>query len=283
MKPFTTLLIVVAFFSCSALSKVQTEWRAPRLENQVYMQTDEGLVIIELAPFIAPNHVTRFKNLVNQGYYDGLDFYRVIDGFVAQAGDLEDKKPTQFNSPLKAEFTRPIPPISAFQLEQKNDFMAPETGYLHEFPAGRDLQSKEEWLLHCPGNVAMARDVNKDSATTHFYMVIGQATRHLDRNMSSFGQVIYGMPALQSLKRASVNEASGVIVQAEQRSKIHWIKMAENIAPEERIKIEIQKQDSDAFQKRLQSARGLESEFFHFKGNGNLDMCYYKPKTYINE
>ncbi|MDO6692404.1 peptidylprolyl isomerase [Aliiglaciecola sp. 3_MG-2023] len=283
MKTFSAIFVIFTFFSYSALSKVQTEWRAPRLENQVYMQTDEGLVIIELAPFIAPNHVKRFKNLVNEGYYDGLDFYRVIDGFVAQAGDVDEKKPTQFNRQLAAEFTRSIPPMSAFQLEQKNDFMAPETGYLHEFPAGRDLQTKEEWLLHCPGNVAMAREVDKDSASTHFYIVIGQATRHLDRNMSSFGQVIYGMHVVQSLKRAHVNVATGLIEKSGQRSKIQWIKMAENIAPDQRIKIEIQKQDSKAFQERLRSSRNLENEFFHFKGNGNLDMCYYKPKAQIHE
>jgi peptidylprolyl isomerase len=65
----------------------EKEWRTPSPDNTVYMQTSEGLVIIELAPFIAPEHTLRFKNLVKEGFYDGLDFYRVIDGFVAQAGD----------------------------------------------------------------------------------------------------------------------------------------------------------------------------------------------------
>ena len=51
----------------------------PQQENLVYLQSDQGLVIVELAPFIAPNHVAQFKALVNEGFYNGLDFYRVID------------------------------------------------------------------------------------------------------------------------------------------------------------------------------------------------------------
>lgn len=264
-----------------------SEWRTPAIENQVYMQTDSGLVIFELAPFIAPNHVTRFKELVSSGFYDGLDFYRVIDGFVAQAGDILGDKakalPDKLQSPLKAEFTRIAPQNSKFQLEQKTDFSAPQTGYLNGFSAGRDPSSKEEWLLHCPGILALARNTEKHSATTDFYVVIGQSTRHLDRNMSSFGKVIFGMPTIQSLKRASVNVASGVIEREELRSQIQWVKLAKDVEPKDRINVQIQRQDSATFQQKLESARTLSNPFFHFKGNGNLDLCYHQVKTRIQD
>ncbi|GAB5378924.1 MAG: peptidylprolyl isomerase [Aliiglaciecola sp.] len=273
------ICFLFTFLSSELAAQDDNQWRTPNSKDLVYLQTDKGLVIIELASFMAPKHAKRFENLVNEGFYDGLDFYRVIDGFVAQGGDMSGEKSSKFKSPLKAEFTRSAPEKSNFQLEQSPDFMAPQTGFLYGFPAGHDPETKEEWLLHCPGTVAMARSSEKDSATTDFYIVVGQATRHLDRNMSTFGKVIFGMPVIQSLSRASINVASGVIEDESSRSKILWAKMANNVPGEQRINVQVLKQNSEAAQNRLKSARKLDNEFFHFKGNGNLDMCYYQLKT----
>ena len=83
-------------------------------DKLVYMQTSEGLIIYQLLPQISPNHVEQFKSLVKEGFYDGLSFYRVIDGFVAQAGEGEQEwdnvtgKQSKFKSKLNAEFTRPL-------------------------------------------------------------------------------------------------------------------------------------------------------------------------------
>lgn len=257
----------------------QQEWRVPVSEDLIYIELETGTVIIELAPFIAPKHVSQFKALVAEGFYDGLDFYRVIDGFVAQAGDISEQKPSKNKTLLNAEFSRPIPLDSNFKLVQSPDFIAPQTGYLNGFAAGQDLQTKQQWLLHCPGAVAFARGVDADSASTEFYIVIGQATRHLDRNMSTIGRVIYGMPAVQALKRANMNSASGVIEDETKRSKILWAKLAKDISPQKRLHIEIQHQNSTQVTQRLASAKTLDNEFFHFKGNGNLDVCYYQLKT----
>lgn len=269
---FVSLLITQAGFA-------QSEWRTPKAENLVYLKLTTGTVVIELAPFMAPTHVSQFKALVAEGFYDGLDFYRVIDGFVAQAGDLSEQKPSKNKTPLIAEFSRPTPPNSDFMLLQSPDFIAPETGYLHGFAAGRDPQSKQEWLLHCPGAVAFARGVDANSASTEFYIVIGQATRHLDRNMSTIGRVIYGMPSVQALNRAHMNNASGVIEDETKRSKILWAKLAKDVSPDKQLKLQVQEQHSKQVSQRLDSAKKLDNEFFHFKGNGNLDVCYYQLKT----
>ncbi|WP_340678167.1 peptidylprolyl isomerase [Paraglaciecola sp.] len=273
-----TLLSLILIILSPALLAVE-QWRTPDSENLVYMQLATGTVVIELAPFMAPNHVTQFKALVKEGFYDGLDFYRVIDGFVAQGGDVSEQKPSQHNQPLKAEFSRPTPDNSPFMPVQKPDFMAAETGFLHGFAAGRDEQNQHEWLLHCPGTLAMARSNEADSASSDFYIVIGQATRHLDRNMSSFGRVIYGMPAIQALQRAELNNASGVIEDPSKRSKIQWIKLAKDVSAKQQLNIQLQSEFSTELAQRLQSARTLDNEFFHFKGNGNLDVCYYQLKS----
>jgi len=272
------LLLLTAFNT-----HAKQEWRTPNPDNLVYLELQTGTAIIELAPFMAPKHVKRFKNLVDEGFYNGLDFYRVIDGFVAQAGDVTEKKPSKNKALLKAEFSRPTPSKSDFMLVQSPDFIAPQTGYLHGFAAGRDPVAKQEWLLHCPGAVAFARDVDADSASTEFYIVIGQATRHLDRNMSTIGRVIYGMPAVQALNRAHINNASGVIEEATKRSKILWAKLAQDVSPKNQLNIQIQQQNSEQVAQRLASAKILDNEFFHFKGNSNLDVCYYQLKSRLED
>ncbi|NCP65270.1 MAG: peptidylprolyl isomerase [Paraglaciecola sp.] len=275
MLKLLSLLLLTFSFTVVA----DDDWRTPATENLVYMQLDTGLVVVELAPFMAPKHVAQFKALIKEGFYDGLDFYRVIDGFVAQAGDVNEQKASQHKGALAAEFTRSVATDSDFMLVQSPDFMAPQSGFLYGFPAGRDPDTKQEWLLHCPGTLAMARNNDANSATTDFYITIGQATRHLDRNMSSFGRVIYGMPAIQALHRAELNNSSGVIEDVSKRSKILWIKAAEYVAPAQRISVQVQQQTSAAVAQRLASARTLDNEFFHFKGNGNLDVCYYQLKS----
>lgn len=255
----------------------------PQQENIVYLQSDQGLVVIELAPFIAPNHVAQFKALVNEGFYNGLDFYRVIDGFVAQGGDVTEKKPSKYSASLAAEFTRPLTSTSNFVTVQSPDFLAQETGFMQGFPSGRSLTEKQEWLLHCPGAVAMARNNKANSGSTDFYIVIGQAPRHLDRNMSVFGQVIYGMENVQAMKRGNPNVDGGVINDVDQRSKIVSAKLGTSVDNSEQINFTRNLVTSDAFQTRLQSARTLDSEFFHYKGTGNIDVCYYRPRFTIEQ
>jgi peptidylprolyl isomerase len=167
-------------------------------------------------------------------------------------------------------------------LVQSPNFITPETGYIQGFAAGRDPYTKKEWLLHCPVTIAMARSVEANLATSNFYIVIGQATRHIDRHMSSFGRVIYCMPTVQGLLRADMNNASGVIEDETKRSKIKSVKLASDIPPNERLNIEVQVASSAPVKQRLASARTLDNDFFHFKGNGNIDLCYYQLESRVS-
>ena len=143
------ILSIILILLSPALLAVE-EWHTPDNENLVYIQLNTGTVVLELAPFMAPKHVAQFKALVKEGFYDGLDFYRVIDGFVAQGGDVTEQKVSQHNQQLKAEFSRETPQDSDFMLVQSPDFMAPETGFLHGFPAGREPVSKPRMAITLP-------------------------------------------------------------------------------------------------------------------------------------
>ena len=250
-------------------------------ENLVYLYSDTGLVVIELLDSIAPKHVQRFTSLVNEGFYDGLDFYRVIDGFVAQGGDLSEKKASKFTTQIEAEFTRSLNQDSDFITVQSPGLLAQQTGFIQGAPAGRSVPDRQEWLLHCPGAVAMARNNDANSATSDFYIVIGHAPRHLDRNMSVFAQVIYGMENVQAMRRGDPNVDGGVIEEPAKRSKIIQAKRGSKVEKAKQLTFSRQLVSSDAFQARLQSARTLENDFFHYKGSGNIDVCYYRPRAQL--
>ena len=269
-------IFIVAFY---ILQPIKADANLVTIEHAdlIYLETSEGLVIVELAPFFSPNHVNQFKNLVNEGFYNNLDFYRVIDGFVAQGGDSSETKSSSFDSPLKAEFTRAITAESAFITVQSPEFLASETGFINGFPAARSQNEKIEWLIHCPGAVAMARSTEPDSATTDFYIVIGQAPRHLDRNMSIFGQVVFGLNHVQSFQRGDRNINSGVIQNQEKRSKIISARLGEQVPANQRYLIQRYATDSQESKEKFENARNLSSDFFQYKGSGNVDVCYYKP------
>ena len=198
-------------------------WGLLESDNTVYMQLDEGMVVIELNPVFAPKTVKQFKGLLEEQFYRGLSFYRVIDGFVAQGGDESDIGDTHDVPALKAEFeiNWPVKPKDkeeakdwqpmSWTLVQKEDMFAPYTGFIDGFAAARDARKDgKAWLTHCPGTVAMARNTGPDTGSTDFYIVIGQAPRYLDRNLTIFGRVVWGMDVVQRIKRGPALE-NGII------------------------------------------------------------------------
>ena len=143
-------------------------------ENIMILKLKDGNVVLELFSDVAPNHVKRFKKLAEDKKYDGVVFHRVIDGFMAQTGDV------QFgNSNLES-----------FDLERAG------TGG-SELP---DLKSEFSDLPHERGTLSMARSSNPDSANSQFFICLNTAS-HLDRQYSVFGKVIKGMEFVDLIKK----------------------------------------------------------------------------------
>lgn len=251
-------------------------WTDIAQSDLVYLETSEGLVVIQLTDTIAPKHVENFTNLVTEGFYNNTSFYRVLEGFVAQAGN-----PSQADSKntVDAEFTQTASEaVSQFQLIEKEEFLAQSTGYIGGFPAGRE--GNEEWLLHCPTTVAMARSNDANSASTEFYVVLGHAPRHLDRNMSVFGRVVYGFEHLQSLPRGLAG-ADGAMQNGEKAGIILSAELGSQRDKKKQLALQVQNTQEQGFLNRLSSARVKDNPFYIYKGNGRLDVCYYRPATRI--
>ena len=138
------------------------------------MKLKDGEVEIELYSDIAPNHVKRFKDLANQGRYDGVVFHRVIDGFMAQSGDVK------FGNSNSKEF----------------DLSMAGTGG-SELP---DLKAEFSDIPHERGVLSAARSADPNSANSQFFICFESAP-HLDRQYSVFGKVIKGMEFVDNIKK----------------------------------------------------------------------------------
>ncbi|MBF0335225.1 MAG: peptidylprolyl isomerase [Alphaproteobacteria bacterium] len=148
------------------------------LENTLYLDLKDGRLVIALRPDLAPNHVARIKELARKGFYDGLKFHRVIEGFMAQTGDPEGNGMGGSGQKLKAEF------------------------------------SKEK---HGRGTTSMARSSSPDSADSQFFIMFDDSP-HLDGKYTVWGKVVEGLDLIDTIKRGdsarngTVAEPADVIV-----------------------------------------------------------------------
>ena len=189
------------------------DWRSIDPQSVLVFQLEGGDVTVALNEAFAPRAVANMRALVSAGFYDGLSFYRVIDGFVAQGGDVFETRdlPAGASRNLKSEFEIALADLgedAGIQLIDDADGYAGNVGFVDGFPVGVDERAKSAWLLHCAGALAMARDVEKDTGGTEFYITL-QPQRYLDRNLTVFGRVIDGMALVQALARQAPPEEEG--------------------------------------------------------------------------
>ena len=131
------------------------------LENTLYLDLKDGRVIIRMRPDLAPNHVARIKELAREGFYDGVVFHRVIDGFMAQGGDPTGTGAGGSGEHINAEF------------------------------------SAEH---HVRGVVSMARSASINSADCQFFIMLGE-NPGLDGKYTIWGQVVSGMEYVDQIKK----------------------------------------------------------------------------------
>ena len=143
-------------------------------ENIMIMKLKDGEVIIELFEKVAPNHVKRFKKLVDEKKYNGVAFHRVIDGFMAQSGDVK------YGNLDTGNYNRKLVGTGG-----------------SDYP---DLKAEFNELPHERGTLSMARSNNPDSANSQFFICF-KAASFLDRQYTVFGKVIKGMEFIDMIKK----------------------------------------------------------------------------------
>ena len=152
------LIIIILGIMCVIMVK-PTKKATASSSKFITIETSKGKVVVETLPKIAPNHVKRIKELVKQGFYDGIIFHRVIEGFMAQTGDPDGNGTGGSGKNLKAEFS--------------------------------DYEYKY-------GTVGMARSMNPDSGDSQFFICFN-GCGHLTGQYTVWGQVVSGMEAVERL------------------------------------------------------------------------------------
>ena len=163
IKKFIFSLIFVLFINQSNAN-----------ENIMILKLKDGDVVIELFSDIAPNHVERIKKLSSEKKYDGVVFHRVIDGFMAQTGDI------QFGNSNSSDFNLDKAGTGASNYS--------------------DLKSEFSDIPHERGTLSMARSADPNSANSQFFICF-KTTPHLDRQYTVFGKVIKGMEFVDLIKK----------------------------------------------------------------------------------
>ncbi len=270
------VLFVIKFLTVFSFAQ-NSDWRRLEDENLLYFDFGKGLVIIELAPDFAPEHVKNIKKLIAEKYWDGLSIVRVQDNYVVQWGDPNAEKPElkkkikSAKETLKPEFDRAYSEKLSFTALPDADTYAKDVGFIKGFPVARDKDLQKMWLTHCYGSVGVGRNNPADSGGgAELYVVIGHAPRHLDRNVTLVGRVVLGMELLSSLPRGT--GAMGFYEKAEQRVGIKSMRLGSQVAKKDRVELEALKTESLAFKELLATRRNRKEEWFNYSA-GRLEIC----------
>ena len=154
-------------------------------ENNLVIEVEgeaSGIIEITLLPDLAPLHVERIKALADDGSYDGVVFHRVIDGFMAQTGDIQFGKSKEYNPDLVGRGGSSLP----------------------------NLPSEFSDLPFLKGTVGMARSQDPNSANSQFFIMFKPAP-HLNNNYTVFGMVSSGMEVLNNIKKGDLKKNGAVI------------------------------------------------------------------------
>ncbi|MDC3119730.1 peptidylprolyl isomerase [Candidatus Pelagibacter sp.] len=172
-KILINILILFYFFTNQSIAE----------ENIMILKLKDGDVKIELFEDVAPNHVNRIKELANDGKYDNVVFHRVIDGFMAQTGDVK------FGNSESKEFDLRRAGMGGSDLP--------------------DLKQEFSSLPHDRGTLSMARSSDPNSANSQFFICFKPAP-FLDRQYTVFGKVIEGMDLVDKIKRGDESNNGSV-------------------------------------------------------------------------
>jgi peptidylprolyl isomerase len=189
------------------LAPTEADWRPVDAANTLVIETNKGVIYVELVPAAAPKAVAQVEKLARAHFYDGLTFFRVIDEFMAQTGDPKNDGTGESKEPS-------LPPEFTFRLSPNVGYSAvdwpqgAEGGFVGAFPvmsqpsamAALTTDGKvEAYGLFCTGVAGVARAEALDSGNSQFFLMRGDR-QTLNKNYTPFGRVVVGESVVRALK-----------------------------------------------------------------------------------
>jgi peptidylprolyl isomerase len=250
-----------------------SDWRTPDPENVLVIDTSKGRIVLEMAPDLAPAHAERVRLLARRGFYDGHQFFRVINGFMAQTGDPENKGTGGSELPdLKAEFEFRRGAADGFVLHERlpagGGAGVTETGFYGVMPVrtGPAMQMMASidgktfgWGLFCPGVAGMARAQSPDSANSQFFLM-RDTYPSLNSQYTAWGRVISGLDVVRAIKAGPEDS-----VVPEPRDSMTRVRVLADIPAAERPKVQVIDTRSPGFKAYVEAERT--------KRGGVLTVC----------
>lgn len=235
------------------------DWRPLDPENTLVIGTTKGQVVVELRPEFAPNGVARIKLLAREGVYDGLQFHRVIDGFVAQTGNPNNRDGGTSKHPdLPPEFSFRIAPELATLVVERSDA---REGFVGATPfqavsaaeqALRPDPRLRGWGAYCPGVMGMGRQADPGTANSEIFFMRA-AARRLDHEYTVVGRVVSGLEAIRAVAVGEPPKVADLMLK---------VRVLADLPEAERPRLEVMDTRGSAFQARVAALKRRKGAAF---------------------
>lgn len=272
-----TALIAATLAACAATAVAQpqkpalapprpsaptaADWRTPNPDDVLVIDTNKGRIIVELAPEVAPETAGRVRELAKRKFYDGLTFFRVIEGFMAQTGDPQNNGTGSSELPdIRAEFffrRGPDAPVVVAENQQ-----VAEVGFVKALPimsqsmmlAPLTADGKvQAWGLYCPGVLGMARGEEPNSANSQFFLMRDKYPK-LEKRYTAFGRALVGQDVINAIK---VGEPV-----ADPQDRMERVRLLSDLPENERPKIRVIDPAGPWFKAEIARARAAQGSNF---------------------
>jgi peptidylprolyl isomerase len=252
--------LIAALLPLAAAAASAPDWRRPDPAQTLVIDTSQGRIVVELAPEVAPLAVARVKQLAREGVYDGLQFHRVIEGFVAQTGNPNNRDGGTSDHPdLEPEFTFRLTPALAGGVTMVTQASDGQTGFLRSMPLAAVSAAEaaragppRAWGAYCPGVLGMGRQADPGTANSEIFVML-EAARRLDRDYTPFGRVIAGLDVARSLAVGEPPEAPDRMLR---------VALAADLPDAERPRLDVADPKGELFQARVAALRAEKGADF---------------------
>ncbi|WP_337188543.1 peptidylprolyl isomerase [Phenylobacterium sp.] len=254
-----TMMAVAALMGATPGAAWAADWRPLDPENALVIGTTKGRVVVELRPEIAPKAVERIRLLAREGVYDGLQFHRVIDGFVAQTGNPDNRDGGASRHPdLAPEFSFRIPVEQAVIAVSRSDAREGFVGAtpIQAVSEGEQARSADPrlrgWGAYCPGVVGMGRQADPGTANSEIFFMRAPA-RRLDHEYTVVGRVVDGLPAILAVAAGEPPKVPDLMLK---------VRVMADLPPAERPAIEVADARGPAFKAQVEALKRAKGAAF---------------------